>query len=217
MALVLTREQCRMIDRLAVQELGVPSIVLMENAARGAAEVIRREVGDGPVAIVCGGGNNGGDGYAAARHLHRLGVPVWLHAVKPIDALDGDALTNARICQRLKLPIRDHVESYDDAAIVVDALLGTGFIGRTVREPVAAAIRRMNACARPIVALDVPSGLDCDTGEPADPTVRADRTITFLAEKPGFSANDTAEARVGIVNVCDIGLPADWVHRALDL
>lgn len=211
--LTLTRDQCRAIDQRAVDQLGVPSILLMENAARSAAQVIHHDRPGVPADILCGGGNNGGDGYALARHLSRLGHCVTIHAVRPIDSLTGDALVNARICAQLHLPIVTNAGPAADPVlpgpIVIDALLGTGFGGGAVRAPIADAIRRINASSGLIVALDVPSGLDCDSGQPADPTVRADLTITFAAMKTGYGTPQ-AQPYVGRVIVGDIGLPPAW-------
>ncbi len=193
----------------------MPSIVLMENAARNAAAAIDEHVRHhrSEVAVVCGGGNNGGDGYAIARHLHRLGHVVTLHAaVHPAD-LKGDAATNCAIAQSLGLTIQPAADP-PQGQVVVDAVLGTGFPGGTVRPAAAAAIEAINAARDErhalIVAIDLPSGLDCDSGEPGWPTVVADLTVTFAARKVGF-ANPAAQPYLGHVVVCDIGVLPEWV------
>jgi len=229
--LTLTREQVRQIDRLAIEELGIPGVVLMENAGRNAAEVVldmieselQMVAQDAKVAILCGGGNNGGDGYVIARHLSNAGVRVVACAIKPIDDLTGDAAVHARVAERMGLvkpcagPELLHGEL--DALgpnIVVDALLGTGFEGQ-VRDDLAAVIDICNAlreAGASVVAVDVPSGLDCDTGEPANATVAADVTVTFVAVKSGF-AQPAAEAWVGRVVPVDIGTPPSLIGRVL--
>ncbi len=228
----LTRDQVREVDRLAIQELGIPGMVLMENAASNAATAVldtlhnRHSVDPtaARVAILCGGGNNGGDGYAIARHLHNHGVAVTVLAMADPAKLTGDAAVNHTICKNMKLPIHPattldqfdtHTDMLVNAHIIVDALLGTGFIGQ-VREPMAEMINYCNALFGPaVVAVDVPSGLDCDTGQPSNATMRADVTVTFVANKRGFTL-DTAQPWVGRVVVADIGAPPELIERVLN-
>ena len=217
----LTRAQVREVDRIAIEEIGIPGIVLMENAARGLADAARElvEPAAARVAIVCGGGNNGGDGYALARHLHNAGAEVRCYAVKPVAELRGDAAVNAGIAERMGLPVETVAErgaieaaapGWRDSDLVVDALLGTGFAG-TVRDPVAAAIERINA-APAVLAVDIPSGLDADAGEPSNATVRATATVTFVAEKVGFRAA-AARPYLGALHVAGIGAPRELIDR----
>lgn len=229
--LVLTRQQVRRVDQLAVEQLGFASIVLMENAGRNVAEQVlellrQRRVtrSSARVAVVCGGGNNGGDGYVVARHVHNAGVAVTICLVKDPAALTGDAMTNHLIAARMGLPMqmaRDASElanasgNWDVTHVIVDALLGTGFAG-TLRPPMAAVIDRINAAGRweaSVVAVDLPSGLDCDTGQPSDPTIRADLTVTFVAPKVGFD-RPRAREHLGRVVVADIGTPAALIEQA---
>jgi|ERR1043166_3774759 NAD(P)H-hydrate epimerase len=217
--LILTRAQVRELDCRAIEELGIPGIVLMENAGRGAAEIILRECGDlsRGVAIVCGGGNNGGDGFVIARHLVNTGVPVTVFLVCDPARLTGDVLIAYRIVERMKiscLPFRTQEEiersraTLCSVAVIVDAVLGTGFTGQ-VRSPVNSVIREMNSARESvvsIVAVDLPSGLDCDTGSASEATVRADITITFVAAKTGFLV-DGAKPYLGKVFISDIGAP----------
>ena len=227
-SLTLSCEHVRALDRLAVEHLGIPGVVLMENAGRGAAERLARALlertGQGieqaRVAILCGGGNNGGDGYTLARHLARLGASVMAYALKPRQDLRGDARINAETVHTLGLlaPFdREHMLGSDalwsQAHVVVDAMLGTGFRGQP-RSPIREAIRLFNDSRAMRVALDVPSGLQADTGEPAEPTVRAELTITFAALKRGFE-QATAQAHLGRVEVADIGLDPEWLRRWL--
>jgi len=220
----LTREQIRETDRRAIEDYGIPGIVLMENAARNAANIIRTFPPAGAsVAIVCGAGNNGGDGFAIARHLHNKNVPVTLFLAVPHDKLTGDAETNYKIARRIGLPIipcatdADRPEAVAQLAeipIIVDALLGTGFHGE-VRAPLDKVIDMINhRDDATIVSIDVPSGLDCDSGAPSNATVRATETITMAARKIGF-AQPNAAAWTGRVHVVDIGAPLSIVQDVL--
>lgn len=224
---VLTRAQVREVDRRAIEEYGVPGVVLMENAGRNAAELIRCWTPpNGPVAIVCGRGNNGGDGFVIARHLHNAGVRVELLLACKVVRLTSDAATNARTVEKMGLSQRmfDTAERIVEgrpalrgARVIVDALLGTGFSGK-VRSPMDLAIAAINEEARAggakVVAVDVPSGLDCDSGEASNATVKADHTITFVARKAGFDAPGAA-AYTGEVDVADIGAPGEIVQEVL--
>ncbi len=215
---ILDRASVRAVDRAAVQEYGVPSIVLMENAARGlAAEALdmlagpRREAAP-QVLIVCGPGNNGGDGYALGRHLHNAGIdPVFWPLGEP--AAGTDAAINRGICRRIGLQEIEagRREAFRGADLIVDAIFGTG-LDRPVSGLPAEAIRWINGTRRPVLAVDVPSGLDCDTGRPLGEAVRACCTVTFVARKPGFLAAEAA-ACVGRVVVADIGAPIELLAR----
>jgi NAD(P)H-hydrate epimerase len=218
----LTRDQTRAIDRFAIEQLGVPGVVLMENAGRLCADA----VGDflhGPagrkVAICAGAGNNGGDGFVVARHLSMRGASVAVFHVSPADELSGDAEINYRIARNLGLDIREvgsaelanlskELGGFD---VVVDAVGGTGIRG-ALRGDIAVAVEQINAAARPVVAVDIPTGLDCDTGQAEGPTVRARLTVTMVARKKGFDVPASAEF-TGEVRVVDIGIPAEVVER----
>ena len=225
----LTRDEARRCDEFATRELGVPSLVLMENAGRGAAEVVRERYAPlrrGRFVVAAGPGNNGGDGFVIARHLFRCGEPVEVVLCGARDRLTPDAATNLQIVERLGIPVQLVA---DDAAaraavarltaddVVVDALLGTGFQG-SVRAPMATLIEAINAARaarrlRAVVAVDLPSGLDCDTGVPSNATIRADLTVTFIAPKAGFVVAG-ADHLTGEVVVRDIGVPtASLVRR----
>lgn len=218
MSVILTRDQVRRIDRLAMERYGIVGLVLMENAGRGTAEVIRRSYGEtGRALICCGTGNNGGDGCVIARHLHNAGWSVRLLIAGDESRRSADMAVNVRIVTAMGLAVRAtadrkslvaSVQSVSEDAIIVDALLGTGFRG-DVRSPLAELIGEINAVSkRAVVAVDVPSGLDCDTGLPANATVRADLTITFAAQKIGFG-QARASSYVGRVEVVDIGAPRE--------
>ncbi|MFK8110743.1 MAG: NAD(P)H-hydrate epimerase [Rubripirellula sp.] len=207
----LSRDQVREVDQIAIEQFGIAGVVLMENAGRGAAEIIHRLAPDGLIAILCGGGNNGGDGYVIARHLELLGRPVRLLSLVALESLKGDAKINAEIAHLAEIEIRtletDSIEAgLEQASTIVDCLLGTGARGE-LREPFAAAVSFANECnANLRVAIDVPSGLDCDTGEPCANTFRANHTITFVAQKIGFQ-NASSTEFTGEVHEVGIGVP----------
>lgn len=218
----LSRAEVRELDRRAIEEYGLPGIVLMENAGRGAAELVHQlRPGGGLVAIACGGGNNAGDGFVMARHLDLLGHRVRILLATDAARLSGDAAAQFAVATRAGIPI-EHLSTVvepewrgrlADADVIVDALLGTGATG-TPRGGVAVAIAAVNAAAAepprqsaPLVfAVDLPSGLDCDTGRTAGACVRADVTGTFVARKRGFDAPESA-AFTGTVHVLSIGAP----------
>ena len=212
----LSRRQVRQFDRLAIEQLGVAGVVLMENAGRGAADATEQFLGGSSrkrIAIVAGGGNNGGDGFVIARHLHlRGGEPVVFLVADPA-RMTPDAAANFAILPHLNVPVRraggeslsrlaDELRPFD---LIVDALGGTGISGPLRGEP-ALAVEQINAAARPVVAVDIPTGLDCDTGQAPGPAVRANLTVTFVARKKGFDAPGAAEY-TGKVIVADIGVP----------
>ncbi|MGE3317601.1 MAG: NAD(P)H-hydrate epimerase [Planctomycetaceae bacterium] len=213
--LILSREAVRDVDRRAIEDFGLPGIVLMENAGRGAAELLLRLGCEGPVLICAGKGNNGGDGFVIARHLENHGaqVVVWLFG-KP-EELQGDAAVNFSVLRAANTPIRITAETIDwvefdralkESAWIVDALLGTGMTGE-VREPLRSVIDRINRISAPRkLAIDIPSGMDCNTGLPLGCAVRADHTATMVARKTGFDAPGAA-GLTGQVHVIDIGIP----------
>lgn len=210
---MLSREQVRNVDRRAVEDYAMPSIVLMENAGRGAAQLLREAGVSGPVVICCGRGNNGGDGFTIARHLENAGCDVRVVLLADPDRLKGDALTNYRILQKAGTPLLALVDfdrakfeqQLEDAEWIVDALLGTGVQGE-LREPYPQIIEAINAAGARVLAVDLPSGLDCDSGEPLGPCIRAELTATFVASKVGFET-ETARQYLGTVHVIDIGVP----------
>ncbi|MEM6333599.1 MAG: NAD(P)H-hydrate epimerase [Planctomycetota bacterium] len=219
----LSREAARTVDRLAIDELGLPGIVLMENAAINATAVLldlvenrlERPIQGLPTAIACGAGHNGGDGFAIARHLSLWGADVRIACPRPVADLTGDAGTNARVCAAMGLPIdAEPPDEMWSAELVVDAMLGTGFAGDAVREPLAGWIEAINrGRAGLVVSIDTPSGLDSDTGTPAPTTVAADATVTFVDAKRGLLAQG-ADRWVGELIVAEIGVPDALVDRA---
>lgn len=216
----------RALDRHTIEKLGVPGDLLMESAGRAVVEVVLAERGaaTGDVLVVCGAGNNGGDGFVVARHLQRLGVPVRVALIGERRKLRGDAASNAARLEKLGVAIASGAPRIANAAIVVDALFGTG-LDRAITGAAAAAIRRINA-ARPaarVVAVDLPSGLDADTGQIHGVAVQADVTLTIglpklgLAQEPGRSlAGRIVVARIGIADAAP-GVARDaelWTNAA---
>lgn len=211
----LTRAEVRSIDERAAEELGLPTLVLMENAGRGAADILLSALAPGDrVMIACGTGNNGGDGAVVARHLDSTGHPqrvVWFGAT---DRLSGDAATQHAILARSGIPQESWDFSRSDAELralfeaadwIVDGLFGTG-LDRPVTGAPRRVIEAINASGKPVLALDLPSGLDCDTGAPRGAAVRARLTATFVAPKRGF-AQPGASDFTGAVRIVDIGVP----------
>ncbi len=215
--LTLTCEQVRVIDRLAAEEYAMPTIVLMENASANAARMILgefSELANPSAAIFCGPGNNGGDGFAVGRHLHNAGWSVHIIRAVPPEKIKGDALVNYTIVSKMGLAISgaETAESVlTRADVVVDALLGTGSTGKA-RPPIDGLIEKINACDKPVVSLDIPSGLDCVEGKACEPTIRAWHTITFVAVKDIFLL-PSVEPYVGRLHVAQIGVPIELIER----
>ena len=210
---VFTPAQVRELDRATIEDIGVPGPVLMERAALGVGTFIQWRYPDRHTLIVCGPGNNGGDGLAAARQLHLAGHPtVCMVAVASAAELSSDAALNFTAAEKAGVNLRvGSVPDYlwDEAELVVDCLLGTGALGE-IRGRLAECAQRINivgARGVPVLAVDVPSGVDASMGSIAADTVAADVTITFHAAKSGLVCPPGSEA-AGEVVVWDIGLPA---------
>jgi NAD(P)H-hydrate epimerase len=193
----------------------------MENAARGAAEAAIRlhQEAAGRVVCVAGPGNNGGDALAVARHLAIAGIPVGVAILdgRSGSPPTGDAGVQLSIVEAMQLPLRhlsgasagpDLARMLAEAALVVDGLFGTG-LDRALEGAAADCVAAINGSGVPILSLDVPSGLDCDSGRPLGPCVRATRTVTFVAPKLGF-AEPSSREWTGDVVVAGIGAPLDW-------
>jgi len=194
----------RATDAWAIETRGIPSLTLMERAGAGLARAVAARAPSGRIAIVCGRGNNGGDGLVAARLLRGEGREVEALLVGDPGELRGDAA--AQLAQLPGAPPAPFAaERLPGAALIVDALLGTG-AGGAPREPAASAIAAMDAAAAPVVAADVPSGVDASTGEAPGPAVHAVATVTFHQAKPGLWVHP-GKAHAGEVEVVDIGIP----------
>jgi hydroxyethylthiazole kinase-like uncharacterized protein yjeF len=228
-ALVFSRAAIREVDRLAAEEFVVPSIVLMENAAAGATWVAMGMLGRKArprVMIVCGPGNNGGDGLAMARHLSNVGADVRVVLAAAPERSTGDAGVNLRVVERMGIPclppgrggpaeaLRLCVRGHGMPDLVIDAILGTG-LEAPVRSPLLELIAAVNSLAAegvPVLAVDIPSGLDADTGRPLGDAVRATVTATLAGLKQGFLALE-AQPFVGEVVVVGIGAPRALLER----
>ena len=224
MALLLTAAQMRAMDSAVMEKLSLPGLVLMENAGRGVADIIVRERTDVrglDVRIVCGAGQNGGDGFVVARHLLRRGAKVRVLQALPPDKLTGDAAVFAKVLRALDPDCIQDLSSESEAkvwqahltgaAVVVDALFGTGLRSRITGVP-AAAIAGMNATDALRTSVDIPSGLDADTGKVHGSAVHAHVTATMAHRKLGLVLD--ADAQVGRVEVVDLGVSTDSVLDA---
>ena len=222
----LTREQARDLDRRSAEEFGLPTLLLMENAGRGCAELfVRLNPERKPALILCGPGNNGGDGFVMARHLDNAGWPVVVQVIAADEGGPEDAAVNLDVVARSGIPAaRCHPDkfldptrylpflmaSFEPVGWVVDALFGTG-LTRPLGDPYSELARLLDVAGKSVFALDIPSGLDCDSGEPLGPTVRATHTATFVAPKRGF-LNPASKEWTGEVHVIDIGAPRRLVE-----
>lgn len=215
---VMSRDEVRAFDAWAINELGIPGVVLMENAGRSCAEFIKKELAgvvNPKVCIFCGTGNNGGDGYVIARHLLNSGFEVVVVICGDRNKVKGDAKTNldvleglGRSIEQLNLDDGDipgRVKTFAaDADMLVDGLFGTGLSGQ-LSDEYKQLVESINAEHCPILAVDIPSGLDCDAGEPLGAAIRASYTVTFVAVKKGFRAAK-ASAYTGEIFVASIGV-----------
>ena len=185
---VVTAEQMRDIDSQTIENIGIPGIVLMENAGRAVTQVVKEILGNGrKVSIFVGRGNNGGDGLVIARYLSLAGYDITIYLLSGTERFAGDALTNLQIAENLQLPIklllspeqlskyRHEIQSSD---VIVDSIFGTGLKG-AVRGLAAEVIEFINSIRKPIVAVDLPSGLDADTGQSEGVCVHAIHTVTM--------------------------------------
>jgi len=214
----MTRDEVRAFDDWAVRQLGLPGMVLMENAGRSCADLIRQKLAgvDRPkVCIFCGTGNNGGDGFVIARHLLNDGLLPTVVLCGDANKVAGDAKTNLDVLRLMGRPIEEpdltdrslevRVKALAHGAnLIVDAIFGTGLKGE-VSPPYARLIDTINGMGDAILAVDIPSGLDCDTGRPLGVAIRAAGTVTFVAVKKGFLSPE-AKPYTGDVTVVSIGV-----------
>lgn len=215
---VMSRDEVRSFDAWAINTLGVQGVVLMENAGRSCAELIKEKlagIAEPKVCVFCGTGNNGGDGYVIARHLLNSGFEVVVVVCGERSKIKGDAKINLDILERLGRPIEQLDLNDSDipgrvrdfaagADMLVDGIFGTGLKGR-LGDGYKQLIEGINARNHPILAVDIPSGLDCDTGEPLGAAIRAGWTVSFVAVKTGFTSAK-AVAYTGEVFVASIGV-----------
>ena len=218
---LVTSQQMRAIDRSAIEDYGIPGVVLMENAGRAVAQVAAHRsaaiVPHAHILAVCGRGNNGGDGVVAARHLHNKGLSVEICLLAEADQLSGDAAVNYHIARHMGLTIREMPEAQDlgvclkTAHLLIDAVLGTGASGE-VRGPTRSAIEAINQANLPVIAVDIPSGVSADTGAILGEAVRAERTLTFGLAKIGHYCYPGRRC-CGEIEIVDISLPAELVAQ----
>jgi NAD(P)H-hydrate epimerase len=219
---VMTRDEVRAFDNWAINTLGIRGVVLMENAGRSCAELIKDKlvgIARPNVCIFCGTGNNGGDGYVIARHLLNSGFEVIVVVCGDRNKIKGDAKTNLDILMRMGQPIEQlnvaggdisrRVKTFADGAdMLVDGLFGTGLSGQ-LSDEYKLLIESINAQDCPILAVDIPSGLDCDSGQPLGAAIKATYTVTFVAVKKGFTASGSATQYTGEIFIASIGVEPD--------
>jgi len=217
--IVMTRDEVRAFDRWAINTLGIAGVVLMENAGRSCAEMIKKKLADitnPKVCIFCGTGNNGGDGYVIARSLLNSGFRVAVTICGERRKIKGDAKANLDILEKLGQPteqlnlkddnIPSRIKAFAAGAdMLIDALLGTGLKGQLKGEYLEL-IESINARNLPVLAVDIPSGLDCDTGEPLGGAIKATYTVTFVAMKKGFTLSRNVAEYTGEIFVASIGV-----------
>ncbi len=215
----MTREESRQIDQAAVRELGLTGLLLMENAARAACDAILRMSITGNITIVCGPGNNGGDGFALARQLASVGEIPQVVLMTADKELADDTSFNRGVWLAAGFDVlhadksgqpREAVGELGENDLIVDCLLGTGIRG-AARPPFSEFIAAINSSAARVLAIDVPSGLDCETGAAAGEVVQANQTVTFVGMKVGYW-NAAAKRFTGTIEVAPIGIPDKWVR-----
>ncbi len=218
----LNRNATREIDRKAIEKYEIPGIILMENAGRNVVEVILKMLPDpnkAKVAIFCGKGNNGGDGFVIARHLYnkRIDISVYLTTKVHNVLTGGDTSTNLKILLNMNIEIKelqvDDINRIEKELhgcnLIVDAIFGTGLSGE-IREPVRSLIVKINESNAPVVSVDIPSGLDCDEGTVLGTAVKASKTVTFVAAKTGFF-KESGKEHTGELVVSDISVPKELI------
>ena len=208
-------DEMKRIDAFAINEVGIPGVVLMENAGRAAFEALYDGMAgrSSPALVFCGRGNNGGDGFVVARHLINNGVETHVFLVGAMSKIKGDARVNLRILQKMgvtvnritKKALPELRRQRKECGVIIDALLGTGLSGE-VSGLYRDVIEIINGAGCPVMAIDIPSGLDGTTGEPLGIAVVANMTVTFQLPKKGFE-NPRARNYTGQLRIVDIGIP----------
>ena len=216
---VLNSAQMREADRRTIDDIGIPSLVLMENAGRqtvAAMEAVHSDLSERQVAVLCGRGNNGGDGFVVARTLAQRGVDVSVFLLGRVADVRGDARTNLEILGRLGITVVEvadsqawelHFSEVSDCTLIVDAIFGTG-LNAPVSGLIESVVADVNASGIPIVAIDLPSGLSADSPEPIGPSIEAGLTVTLAAPKLPLVL-PPAEMRAGDIVIADIGIPGE--------
>ncbi|MCF7886858.1 MAG: NAD(P)H-hydrate epimerase [Candidatus Omnitrophica bacterium] len=212
----ITAEQMKKVDKAAIDEFGIPSLVLMENAGRAASDIAYNMLIDkkNTVICICGKGNNGGDGFVCTRHLINKGVNVLVFLTCSRDKLKGDAKINFSILEKMNISIYELTQEDNftnleneiiNSELVIDAIFGIGISGK-IREPYSTIIEIINKNKDKILALDIPSGLDATEGFSLGSCIKADKTVTFAAPKTGL-VNNQGVTFSGEIVVADISIP----------
>ena len=219
---VLNAAQMREADRRTIEEIGIPSLVLMENAGRqvvAAMEAIYSDLADRQVAVLCGRGNNGGDGFVVARTLVQRGVDVSVFLIGLVSDVRGDARTNLDILGQLGMTVVEvsdgqawelHLSEVRDCTLIVDAIFGTG-LNAPVSGLIESVIADINASSIPVVSIDLPSGLSADSCDPIGDSIEAGTTVTLAAPKLPLVL-PPAETRAGDIVIADIGIPSEVIE-----
>src|SRR5213595_301177 len=220
---VLNTAQMREADRRTIQDIGIPSLVLMENAGRqavAAMEAMFSDLGERRVAVLCGRGNNGGDGFVVARTLVQRGVDVSVFLVGRVADVRGDARVNLEILGRLGLTVVEiadsqawelHFSEVGDCGLIVDAIFGTG-LNAPLSGLLETVVADVNGSGIPVVSIDLPSGLSADSPEPLGDSIEAGMTVTLAAPKLPLVL-PPAEARAGDIVIADVGVPIEVIER----
>ena len=203
---IFNREGIRAVDRAMIEHHGLPGIVLMEQAGVGVARIVEEQFAPKNVFIACGRGNNGGDGYAMARLLMSRGISTTVLTIgRPKPGTDASVM--AEVAARLQIPQTNDLQRLPEADLIVDALLGTG-LDRPVSHEIADVILAINRTKVPVIAVDLPSGLDADAGRPWGHAVQARLTATLVGWKQGF-LHRQADSYTGTIAVVDLGIPPE--------
>ncbi|MFZ3073223.1 MAG: NAD(P)H-hydrate dehydratase [Thermodesulfobacteriota bacterium] len=217
--ILVNAETMKRLDRKAERSYGIKGIVLMENAGRAVSEAVKREASGASnkrVSIVCGKGNNGGDGFVSARHLKNSGFDVTVFSFSSISGINGDAGINARIWEKMggvtaviskSSGVKNSVSTLKHSSVIVDAIFGIG-LSKRIEGVYKEMIEAVNKVSKPVVAIDVPSGIDATSGKVLGLAIKASRTVTMAFAKPGlfvYPARDFS----GKVEVADIGMPKE--------
>ena len=222
---ILNAAQMREADRRTIEEIGIPSLVLMENAGRqvvAAIEAVHSDLVERKVAVLCGRGNNGGDGFVVARTLMQRGIDVSVFLIGSVGEVRGDARTNLEVLGRLGVTVVEiadsqawelHFSEIGDCTLIVDAIFGTG-LNAPLAGLMETVVADVNGSGIPIVAIDLPSGLSADTHEPIGDSIEAGMTVTLAAPKISLVL-PPAELRAGDIVIADIGIPGGIIE-ALD-
>ena len=220
---ILNAAQMREADRRAIDDIGIPSLVLMENAGRqavAAMEAMYSDLSDRRVGVLCGRGNNGGDGFVIARTLAQRGVDVAVYVIGRVADVRGDARVNLEILGRLGLTVVEvsdsqawelHFSEVSDCTLIVDAIFGTG-LSAPVSGFIESVITDVNTSGIPVVAIDLPSGLSADSAETIGPSIEAGLTVTLAAPKLPLVL-PPGETRAGDIVIADIGIPGDVLEH----